>query len=162
MYCGINKIPEEYAQGNGSMVEYSSTAAFWTFTKVSNFVYTRYKDMTKHVNEKQDLFENRFIRETNDMSKELADLQRKDPDKAQARINDYSLKAAKEVCQAWNDLFIYLLVKYNDGNIKKEENGKFKVSDTQIPQCEFPEQPRYRDEWYKMIVDDCGKNIEAK
>ena len=59
-------------------------------------------------------------------------------------------------------VFIYLLVKYNDGNIKKEENGKFKVSDTMIPQCEFPDQPRYREEWYKMIVDDCGKNIEAK
>ena len=162
MYCGITKIPHEYEQGNGSMVEYSPTAAFWTFTKVSNFVYSRYNDMIKHVNEKQDFFENRFIRETIDMGKKLAELQRNDPDNAQKRINEYSMKAAKEVCQAWNDLFIYLLVKYHDGNIKKEENGKFKVSDTKIPQCAFPDQPEYPQYWYKMIVDDCGKNIEAK
>ena len=77
-------------------------------------------------------------------------------------LNDYSNTAAKSVCKEWNNLFIYLLVKYHDGNVKKEENGKFKVSDTKIPQCAFPDQPKYREEWYKMIVNDCGKNIEAK
>ncbi|MBR2772569.1 MAG: C69 family dipeptidase, partial [Bacteroidales bacterium] len=51
MFCGITEIPKEYAEGNGSMVEYSPASAFWTFTKVSNYVYTRYSDMIKHVNE---------------------------------------------------------------------------------------------------------------
>ena len=162
MYCGITQIPEEYAQGNGSMVEYSPTSAFWTFTKVSNFVYSRYNDMIKHVREKQDLYENRFIKEVNQSAQHLAHTFNENPNAARQRINSYSNKAAKEVCQTWNDLFIYLLVKYNDGNVKKEENGKFKVSDTQVPQCAFPDQPEYPQFWYKMIVDDCGKNIEAK
>ncbi len=162
MYCGMTQIPHEYAQGNGSMVEYSSTSAFWTFTKVSNFVYSRYCDMIKHVREKQDLYELRFIKDVDQMAESLADTYKSDPKAARQKINDYSNKAAKEVCQTWNDLFYYLLVKYNDGNVKKEENGKFKVSDTRIPQCAFPDQPEYPQYWYKMIVDDCGSNIEAK
>ena len=162
MFCGITEIPKQYAQGNGSMVQYSETAAFWTFTKVSNFVYSRYCDMIKHVNEKQAYWEGKFVKDINNMSAQMKDLCASNPDKARKTLNQYSVRAAQDVCAEWDDLFIYLLVKYNDGNIKKEENGKFKVTNTQIPQCEFPEQPRYRDEWYKMIVNDCGKNIEAK
>ena len=155
-------VPEEYAKGNGSMVEYSDNAAFWTFTKVSNFVYTRYCDMIKHVNEKQAYWEGKFVKDIDQMSNQLRDLCSSNPEKARSILNDYSVNAAKNVCKEWNDLFVYLLVKYHDGNVKKEENGKFKVSDTKIPQSAFPDQPKYREEWYKMIVNDCGKNIEAK
>ncbi|MBN1199765.1 MAG: C69 family dipeptidase, partial [Bacteroidales bacterium] len=37
MYCGILKVPEPYAVGNGDMLTYSPTSAFWTFTFVSNW-----------------------------------------------------------------------------------------------------------------------------
>ena len=97
-----------------------------------------------------------------ELDKTLAPLYNSNPELVRQKLNDYSVQSAEEVCKTWNDLFIYLLVKYNDGNVKKEENGKFKVSDTKIPQCAFPDQPEYPQYWYKMIVDDCGKNIEAK
>lgn len=162
VFCANDKVPEQYAEGNGSLVEYSPTSAFWTFTKVSNFVYTRYKDMIKHVNAKQADFESRFVKEINAKSETFANLYKENPDKCKKELVSYTIKAANDVCNAWNDLFIYLLVKYNDGNVKKEENGKFKVSDTRNPQCEFPDQPEYPQNWYKMIVNDCGKNIEAR
>lgn len=162
MFCSITDIPHEYAEGNGSMVEYSKTAAFWTFTKVSNFVYSRYCDMIKHVNEKQNYWEGKFVQEIDQMATSMKSMLENEPAKARVMLNNYSKKAATDVCAEWDNLFNYLLVKYNDGNVKKEENGKFKVTNTKIPQCEFPDQPRYRDEWYKMIVDDCGKNIESK
>lgn len=162
MFCGINQIPMEYAEGNGSMVDYSETAAFWTFTKVSNFVYSRYNDMIKHVNEKQAYWEGKFVKDIAQMESKMKDLCEKDAAGAQKQLNAFSTKAASDVCKEWNNLFIYLLVKYNDGNVKKEKDGKFLKTNTQIPQCEFPDQPEYPQEWYKMIVDDCGKNIEAK
>lgn len=162
MFCGINQIPMEYAEGNGSMVDYSPTSAFWTFTKVSNFVYSRYCDMIKHVNAKQAQWEGGFVKEIAKMENEMKELCTNNPEKARKMLNDYSNKAAKDVCAEWNDLFIYLLVKYNDGNVKKEKDGKFLKTDTKNPQCEFPDQPEYPQYWYKMIVDDCGKNIEAK
>ena len=34
MYCGMTRVPESYAVGNGDLLTYSSTSAFWAF----NFV----------------------------------------------------------------------------------------------------------------------------
>ena len=45
IYAGIRKAPESYAEGNGDMLTYSETSAFWTFNKVSNFTYLRYNLM---------------------------------------------------------------------------------------------------------------------
>ena len=42
IYCGINRIPESFAPGNGSMISWSETSAFWTFNQVNNWVYSRY------------------------------------------------------------------------------------------------------------------------
>ena len=82
------------------------------------------------------------------------------PAQAQAELTKYSQNAARKVCESWDQLYIYLLVKYNDGNVKKETNGKFLKTNTAIPQCESPEHPEYPEKWYKMIVDDCGNNIK--
>lgn len=162
MFCGITDIPEAVREGNGSLVDYSPTAAFWIFTKVSQMVYTRYSDMIKHVNERQEMFENGAVKNIRAMENEMVELFKNDPAKAEKRINEISNRCTKEVCNAWNNLYEYLLVKYNDGNIKKEKNGKFLKTDTQIPQCEFPDQPEYPAKWYKIIADDCGNNIQEK
>lgn len=162
MFCGITKIPEAVREGNGSMVDYSPTAAYWIFTKVSQFVYTRYSDMIKHVNEQQQKYEFGAVKNIREMENDMVKLFKDDPAKAQNRINEISNRCTQEVCNAWNHLFEYLLVKYNDGNVKKEKNGKFAKTDTKVPQCEFPEQPKYPEKWYKIIVEDCGKNIQEK
>ena len=162
MFCCLTKIPEPFKVGNGSMVEYSPTAAFWTFTKVSNFAYTRYNSMIKHINEKQDKWENQSIADINNLEKHILDIYKNDPERAIAQLNNFSNQRAHEVVGEWNKLFEYLLVKYHDGNIKKEENGKFITNETVNPQAAFPEQPRYHDNWYRMIVKDCGKNIMVK
>jgi dipeptidase len=162
MFCGITKIPESYKEGNGSMVEYSPTAAFWTFTKVSNYVYTRYNTMIKHVNEKQDKWENQSIEEINKMAQHILEMYKTDSNNAITFLTNFSNQRAYEVVSEWNKLFEYLLVKYHDGNIKKEENGKFVTNGNQKPQAVFPEQPKYPDYWYRMIINDCGPNIMAR
>lgn len=160
MFCGITEIPEEFREGNGSMVDYSPTAAFWTFTKVSNFAYSRYNDMIKHINDKQKAFETSFVDDIRQMQQEMVDLFKSNPAAAQQRINEYSNDKTREVCQAWEDLFVYLLVKYNDGNVKKEENGKFLKTKGAVQHAVSPDHPRYPDKWYKMIIEDCGPNIK--
>ena len=52
-------------------------------------------------------------------------------------------------------------MKYIDGNVKKEKDGKFEESPYRKGQCVFPEQPKYPEKWYKMIVDDNGKVLEV-
>jgi len=162
MFCGITKIPEPFREGNGSMIEYSPTSAFWTFTKVSNYVYTRYNTMIKHVNEKQNKWENQSIEDINRMAPHVIDMFKNDANKAITLLNSFSNQRTVEVVNEWNKLFEYLLVKYHDGNIKKEENGKFITNGNEKPQVVFPEQPKYPDYWYRMIVGSAGDNIKAK
>ncbi|MCQ2285391.1 MAG: C69 family dipeptidase [Bacteroidales bacterium] len=162
IFCGINKIPEPLQEGNGSIVEYSPTAAYWIFTKVSNFAYSRYCDMIVPIKEKQHELESSFVKEIADMEKDVLYLLKTEPSKAQHKLNEFSNDKVRKVCTEWNALFEYLLVKFNDGNIKKEENGRFVQTKAEKPQAEFPDQPRYPDYWYKIIVDDCGNNIIEK
>jgi len=162
MFCSITYIPEPFRVGNGSMVEYSPTSAFWTFTKVSNFAYSRYNSMIKHIMEKQDRWENQSIADIKNMESFIVDIYKIEPPRASEILTDFSSQRAREVVNEWNKLFEYLLVKYHDGNIKKEENGKFITNGNENPQVVFPEQPRYPDNWYRMIVNDCGQNIMYK
>jgi dipeptidase len=160
MFCGITNVPEAYREGNGSMTEYSPTSAYWKFTKVSNFTYSRYNDMIKHVKAKQQSFEDNFVKDIQKMENSMSMLCQNNPQEARERLTRYVNDKAKEVCEAWDNLFIYLLVKYNDGNVKKEENGQFAKTKTTIPQCVSPEHPAYPAKWYRAIINDAGKNIK--
>lgn len=162
IFCGVTEIPEAIREGNGSLVEFSPTAAFWIFTKVSQMVYTRYCDMIVHVKQFQDMFEFGAVKNIREMENDMIILFKNDPNAAQRRINEISNRYTEEICATWNKLYEYLLVKYNDGNIKKEKDGKFMITNTMNPQCAFPDQPDYSDKWKRIIVDDCGKNIQAK
>jgi hypothetical protein len=75
-------------------------------------------------------------------------------------LNDFSNRQAKKMMDEWNKLDQYLLVKYIDGNVKKEEGGKFKR--TEFGGCASPSQPEYPQWYYRMIVKDHGNIIEAK
>ena len=51
----------------------------------------------------------------------------------------------------------YLLVKYMDGNMKKEENGSFKDNGHGL--SAMPEFPGYDTRYYKQIVDETGNKF---
>jgi dipeptidase len=57
MYCGITKVPQSFAEGNGDMLTYSETSAFWAFNFVANFCYLRYNVMIEDVKKVQSKLE---------------------------------------------------------------------------------------------------------
>jgi len=60
MYCGITSVPECFEVGNGDMLNYSETSAFWTFNFVTNFAYLRYDSMIVDIQKVQQKLENKF------------------------------------------------------------------------------------------------------
>jgi dipeptidase len=162
IFCGITKIPNCFKVGNGDMLTYSSTAAFWLFNQVTNFAYSRYKDMIVDIQKVQKELESNFIAQVEILSDKFATEYNKNAEKGIAAINDYSNKAANEMFNRWRELSEYLLVKYIDGNIKKEKDGKFQYNNKDKRLPEFPHQPRYPDWFYQMIIDDAGDNIKAR
>ncbi len=159
IYCGSTKVPHSYAVGNGDMLHYSSTSAFWTFTWVSNWVYTRWSYMIKDLVVIQSALENQFARETPKIDSTAAALYKTDKAKAIAYVTNYSVKTADNTVARWKELGEYLLVKYKDGNIMKEKDGKFLDNGYGVPV--MPSQPGYPEWWLREIVREHGDVIKA-
>ncbi len=161
MYCGITAIPECFAVGNGDLLSYSPTSAFWTFNKVANFAYLRYDDMIVHIRNLQSQIEGDFISYTPAIDKAAKMLyENEGADKARAFLTIYSANAANNMTSKWEKLFEYLLVKYMDGNIKKEKDGKFETNEYGMPVS--PDQPGYPEWWYKAIVKSTGDHFKVE
>ena len=157
MYCGITEIPLCFRQGNGDMVTYSETSAFWLFNRVTNFVYSRYSDMIRDLQKVQSRLEKGYI---DDVRKFDARVNNLDGDALTAELNKFSSRQADKMMAEWNKLDRYLLVKYMDGNIKKEKDGRFERTETGM--SAMPNMPEYRPEWYRMIVRDHGDVIRER
>ena len=130
MYCGIDSVPECFRQGNGSLVEYSSTSAFWTYNQVANFAYTKYSYILPDIKKVQAAWEQKFdaLVIANDTS--VLTLKEKE---ARSFLTHFSIQQAEESTLAWKKLGEYLQVKYLDGVIKKETDGKFLQNGFGIP-----------------------------
>ena len=157
MYCGITEIPLCFREGNGDMLTYSETSAFWLFNRVTNFVYSRYSDMIVDLQKVQNRLEETYIHDVQKFDQRAA---KSEGEALERQLNDFSGRAAARMMMEWNDLDRYLLVKYMDGNIKKEKDGKFERTATGM--SVFPKQPHYRQEWQRMIVRDHGDVIREK
>ncbi|MDR2359408.1 MAG: C69 family dipeptidase [Prevotellaceae bacterium] len=156
IYCSANRVPEAYAAGNGDLLTYSETAAFWTFTRVAQFAYSRYSDIAPEIVKLQQELERQFagqVKETDE--KALALYTKKNTKGVIKLLTDFSVNTAGNLVKRWKELDAYLLVKYMDGNIKQQTpDGEFARNPDGLPA--FPQQPPYPKEWYKAIVLDAG------
>jgi dipeptidase len=157
MYCGITDIPECFKVGNGDMVTYSPTSAFWLFNQVANQCYSRYDMMSADAIKIQKELESKYIAETGTIDDEAKKLYGNDVWKARDYLTKYSGTTAMSTFKRWKKLSEYLLVKYIDGNIKNEKDGKFSTTEDGYP--EFPMQPGYDDKWKKSVIQDNGKML---
>jgi len=159
MYCGITEIPECFKVGNGDMLTFSETSAFWTFNVVSNFTYLRYDAMIPDVLKVQKSLEDKFVAYTPsvDMAAQSLWNSGKKSESLQF-LTDYSVNQANGMTGEWKKLSQYLFVKFIDGNIKKEKDGSFERTETGMPPS--PNQPGYPDWWKKVIVDGTGDHLK--
>ncbi|MGA2406136.1 MAG: C69 family dipeptidase [Bacteroidales bacterium] len=157
MYCGITEVPECFKVGNGDMLTYSPTSAFWLFNTVANFCYMRYDLMSADAQKVQKQLETRYISKTDSIDTEALKLSAKDLNLAKGYLTNYSGEMAKNTFKQWKALSEYLLVKYIDGNIKKEKDGKFERNRWGNPV--MPLQPGYSDAWKKSVIQDTGNKL---
>ena len=158
MYCGMTRVPHSYAMGNGDLLTYSETAAFWAFSFVSNFSYLRYNVMMEDVRKVQTELEEKFITEVAAIDAAAQVLNETNPELAREFITNYSVNMGDYTVERYKELGQFLLVKYIDGNIKKEENGVFLRTKEGYPMS--PDQPGYSDQWKEIVVKDAGKKLK--
>ncbi|HEY6914430.1 MAG TPA: C69 family dipeptidase [Paludibacter sp.] len=130
MYCGINSVPECYRADNGSLLDYSATSAFWTYNWVANYAYSKYSYMFADIKKVQSQWESDFNALVPAIDKVAVGMSEAD---GRIFLTNFSCSQAENSTAAWKKLGEYLLVKYMDGNIKAEKNGKFVQNEYKIP-----------------------------
>jgi len=157
-YCGILKVPHCVAEGNGDMLTYSETAAFWVFNRVAHFKYLFFDRVMPDLMQVQAELENRFASEIPDMDKSVLQLWKSDQDKAREQLTMYCTMTAQTTVDRWRRLGEFLLVKYLDGNVKKEKNGILLRNPWGYPQS--PSFPGYSDEWKQKVIEQTGDKLK--
>jgi dipeptidase len=160
MYCGINKVPECFSEHNGSLLQFSWTSAFWIFNWVSNMAYSKYSYMIQDINKEQAAWEKKFSILTPAIDKTAAYLMTTDSIAAIDFLTEFSDTQAEAVTAAWKKLGEYLLVKYLDGNIKIEKDGKFVQNAAGIPPT--IDRPGYPDDFKKQIIQANPDEFKVK
>lgn len=159
IYCGTTEVPHCFSEENGSMLEYSDSSAFWIFNRVAQFAYLRYDQIGAKVRSVTDEWENAAIEELKAKDKIFAAMSGAKQKKA---ITQYSNEKAAALFDKWCDLDKYLMVKYIDGNIKKENENGFANNgiDAKIPAS--PDQPGYNENWKRAVVKDNGETLRSR
>jgi dipeptidase len=153
-YCGINSVPRSWSEGYGDILTYTDDAAFWIFNRVAHFNYLFYDRVMPDLVKVQSELENKFRDYTPAVDAAALKLYETDPALARAFLTDYSASMGDLTVKRWKELGEYLLVKFLDGNVKQEKDGKLLRNPWGYPQP--PRFPGYPDGFKKTIIDDTG------
>ncbi len=159
-YTNITCIPETLAEGNGSLLEYSDNSMYWIVSRIAQFAYLRYDKIGAEVRSIIDEYETEMISRCEQADREVAGMDEVD---AAAWLENVCIKNSLGLFERWCELDKYLLVKYIDGNIKRQNpDGTFMDNgyDPTIP--EFPIQEDYSDKWKENVVRDNGDVLRVR
>lgn len=149
IYCRANEVPWCFSPENGDLYTYSASSAFWTFNQTANWVYTKQSAMLpdlKAVQEQWETYFNSLIPGTDAAMAEMS------PADAQVFLTRFSCTQAEAATDAWHQLYEYLLVKYLDGQQKKEQNGQFVRNPYGQPAS--PLRPPFPEEYLRTIAPE--------
>lgn len=154
IYCGTTEVPACFRRGNGSLLRFSWDAAYWVFNWVSNMAYAKYQYLAPDIKNAQAEFEQKLEDNLQVVEEAAQSLYKKSPEYAMRFLTEYSQNQANLMMQQWKALGEHLMVKYTDGNIKRERKGKFIDNGWGVPSD--IQTPGYSEEYYKSIVDSTG------
>ena len=160
IYNNILEAPLCLRVGNGDMLTFSWTSAFWMTNWVANQCYSRYEDMKVDVDRVRNKIMDRWDAETDSIDAQAVALLKNSTSDVTAFLNEYTARESNGATEAYKELGIYLLVKYLDGNIKQEKDGEFARTPYGI--ADHPQQPKYSEEFYRAIVNQIGDKIKVK
>jgi dipeptidase len=160
LYCSLLEVPESYRVGNGDLLTFSWTSAFWIHNWVANMAYHKYSFMIRDIRRLQEEIEGGYAALLPGIEKAALEMYDRHPDEARRFLTWFSRTNADQTTERWKKLGEYLLVKYIDGNVKKEENGAFKRNPYGLPAS--PDFPGYDEAYYRSIVESAGERLKVK
>ena len=155
VYCSMTERPECYNTPGADAVHFSKKNAYWVCNMTSNMVYPRYSLMFPTLKEVRDSLDNSYFAAQAGVEKKAQELYAQNPQAAVKYLNDYSVEKAQQMLARWNQLFEFMVVKYNDMIIKPtDKNGNFEK--TPYGLGARPARPGYPEKFAKQLVKQSG------
>ena len=155
VYCSMTQRPECYNTPGIDAVHFSKKNAYWVCNMTSNMVYPRYSLMFPTLKEVRDSLDNSYFAAQAGVEKKAQVLYAQNPQAAVKYLNDYSVEKAQQMLARWNQLFEFMVVKYNDMIIKPtDKNGNFEK--TPYGLGARPARPGYPEKFAKQLVKQSG------
>ncbi|MBQ9076982.1 MAG: C69 family dipeptidase [Muribaculaceae bacterium] len=156
VYCCVSEPPHCYAHGNGDMYHISWDAAFWVHNYVANQSYHRYSQMIPDIRKVQNGLEDAIAADVEETEKTVVKMK---TDEQRKRLTALTNSWAEKSTKRFKELGDYLLVKYLDGNVKREKDGKFEYTPEGVPA--YPSFPGYNEDYYRTIVKETGDRLRV-
>lgn len=155
VYCSMTERPECYNTPGVDAVHFSKKNAYWVCNMTSNMIYPRYSLMFPTLKEVRDSLDNSYFAAQAGVEKKAQELYAQNPQAAVKYLNDYSVEKAQQMLARWNQLFEFMVVKYNDMIIKPtDKNGTFKKTPYGLGAT--PVRPGYPEKFAKQLVKQSG------
>lgn len=155
VYCSMTERPECYNTPGVDAVHFSKKNAYWVCNMTSNMVYPRYSLMFPTLKEVRDSLDNSYFAAQAGVEKKAQELYAQNPQAAVKYLNDYSVEKAQQMLARWNQLFEFMVVKYNDMIIKPtDKNGNFEKTPYGLGAT--PVRPGYPEKFAKQLVKQSG------
>ncbi len=159
VYTSSTRVAECFAVGNGDFNTYSPTAAFWKFNRVSQAAYAKYRFMAPDIRKRQAELEDKHIRTVQAIDAAASVLYKTSPEEAVEFVTNFSIENAQNMVAQWDKLEAFLLVKYFDGVIHPEKDGKFIRSEYGGPGK--VQTPGWSETWRRKIIEDTGTRFKS-
>lgn len=157
IYGSVNRVPECFREGNGDMLTYSPTSAFWMTNRVANACYKAYDFMAPTVQAKAVAWEEACAAKVAQWDAKALAIKN---DKARTKyLTQACCDAADDIFAQWVELEQFLLVKFIDGNIKAQNADGSWVTNGNGNIPDKIEQPGYSQKWKDAVAADNGKTL---
>lgn len=160
VYCCTTKAPVCYTRvGGADYITFSWDSSFWIFNWVSNMVYPRYSLMIGDLRATQNELEGTFDEAQAGIEEVATRLYQKNPAVAKEFLTNYTNLTAQSTIDAWKRLGQFLIVKYNDGVVKRVKNGAFERNEIGQPAGVI--RPGYSAEFLEEYVKQTGDRYKV-
>lgn len=141
IYVCMAERPDIFASAD--VTKFNRNSAAWVFNLVANYAYTKYSYIIKDIQLVQKELEDNFTTMQPAVEKTAIELEKTDKNLAMQYLSDYSYSHAMLVFQRWQELYEYIVTKYNDGYINDGKDGG-----------RHPKGVGYGSEWLQRVMKE--------
>ena len=126
VYCCASRVPSCYNTPGADAFHFSEESAYWVCNWVSNMVYPRWSLLYPELKQVRDSLQASYFAHQHELEQRALALLQTDRDSAIALLSDYGDQVGEQMVARWRKMAWHMIVKYNDGVVRQEENGKYK------------------------------------